>query len=84
MKTTFDLPEPLLRELEARAAQEGRSLHDFIAEALAAGLHGFVADPSTRPWMKHFGALADLRQESLRINEVVEAEFENIDPETWQ
>lgn len=34
MKTTFDLPEPLLRKAKAVAADQGRPLRDLVAEAL--------------------------------------------------
>ncbi len=34
MKTTFDLPDPLLRRAKAVAADEGRPLRDFVADAL--------------------------------------------------
>ena len=35
MKTTFDLPDPLLRKAKAAAADQGRPLRDLVAEALA-------------------------------------------------
>ena len=35
MKTTLDLPEPLLRKAQAVAARQGRTLDDLVAEALA-------------------------------------------------
>jgi hypothetical protein len=34
MKTTFDLPDPLLRKAKAAAADQGRPLRDLVAEAL--------------------------------------------------
>lgn len=34
MKTTFDLPDPLLRKAKAVAADQGRPLRDLVAEAL--------------------------------------------------
>lgn len=34
MKTTFDLPDPLLRKAKALAAQQGRPLRDLVTEAL--------------------------------------------------
>ena len=34
MKTTFDLPDPLLRQAKAVAADQGRPLRDLVAEAL--------------------------------------------------
>lgn len=40
MKTTFDLPEPLLRRAKAAAAHQGRPLRDLVAEAIDAKLAG--------------------------------------------
>lgn len=34
MKTSFDLPEPLLRRAKAAAAEQGRPLRDLVAEAI--------------------------------------------------
>jgi len=33
--------------------------------------------------MKHMGKLKDLREETTRINALIEEAFENIDPEMW-
>ena len=38
MKTTFDLPDPLLRKAKAVAAAQGRPLRDLVAEAIEARL----------------------------------------------
>ena len=38
MKTTLDLPEPLITEVKIRAAKEKRRMKDIIAEALERGL----------------------------------------------
>ena len=84
MKTTFDLPEALLREAEAAAAREGRPLRDLVADALAEklGANGVVGPD--KPWMKHFGSLADLHAENQRIDQIVAEEFEVIDSEAWK
>ncbi|MBA2431911.1 MAG: hypothetical protein H0V56_07325 [Chthoniobacterales bacterium] len=81
MKTTFDLPEALLREAKAVAARQGRPLRDFVAEAMTEKLT--ATQSSNRPWMKHFGALSKLRKETRRIEKVIEAEFETVDLEQW-
>jgi len=38
MKTTIDLPAPLVRQMKMRAAREGRKLKDVAAEIFRAGL----------------------------------------------
>jgi hypothetical protein len=45
MKTTLDLPDPLMRKIKIRAAGEGRNLNDLFAELLDLGL---AADTSPR------------------------------------
>ena len=44
MKTTFDLPEDLVRQLKLRALRDRRKLKDAAAEMLRAGL-----EASSRP-----------------------------------
>jgi hypothetical protein len=38
MKTVFDLPEPLMRDVKARASNEGRRMVDLVADLLRHGL----------------------------------------------
>ena len=83
MKTTVDLPETLVREAKAVAAREGRTLRDFVAEAMNEKLHA-THHPREKPWMKHFGALSKLRKETHRIEQIIEKEFETVKPEEWQ
>ncbi len=40
MRTTLDLPDPLFRELKARAAREGKKLKDLVTSYIEAGLFG--------------------------------------------
>lgn len=82
MKTTVDLPQSLLREAKALAAREGRTLRDFVAEAMNEKLH--AQHSGEKPWMKHFGSLSKLRKENRRIEKVIEKEFETIDPREWR
>ncbi len=43
MKTTFDLPGPLLRKANALAADQGRALRDVVAETLQEKLAAHAA-----------------------------------------
>lgn len=42
MRTTIDIPEPLLRRAKAEAALEGRKLKDIVSQALELLLRGDV------------------------------------------
>jgi hypothetical protein len=39
MKTTFDLPDQLIRQAKSLAAQQGRPLRELVAEAISEKLH---------------------------------------------
>ena len=39
MRTTIDLPDPLLKHLKARAALEGRTLRDVVVQLVEQGLN---------------------------------------------
>lgn len=38
MKTTLDLPDPLMRRVKIRAASEGRKLKDLVSDLIQRGL----------------------------------------------
>ncbi len=48
MKTTFDLPDPLMRKAKAAAAAEGRPLRDLVADAIEARLAAPAPAPPKR------------------------------------
>lgn len=82
MKTTLDLPDGVLRGAKARAAMQGISLRKYVSQALEEKAR--AASPTsadTPPWMRGFGELADLREETRRIDSLIAAEFSDIDPE---
>lgn len=43
-----------------------------------------VADPQDPPWMNAFGELRDLREETRRIQKIIDQEFGKIDEEDWR
>ena len=45
MKTTLDLPERVIRELERRAISQGRNVNDVVADLLTAGVAPVQNDP---------------------------------------
>jgi hypothetical protein len=81
MKTTLELPDQLFRKAKATAAERGQSLKEFVAEALqdklAAG-RGAAHEPE---WMQGFGKLKHLHKETVRVQSIIDEEFEVIEPE---
>jgi hypothetical protein len=85
VKTTLEIPEPLFRKAKATAARQGRSLKQLVQEALSekiARVDG--VSRKQKPWMVLAGGLKHLHKENRRIERVIEAEFENIEPEDRQ
>lgn len=85
MKTTFEIPQPLFRKAKAIAARKGCTLKQLVQEALSekiARIDG--ARSQQKPWMVLAGGLKHLQSENRRIERLIEAEFENIEPEDGQ
>jgi hypothetical protein len=85
LKTTFEIPQPLFRKAKAIAARKGCTLKQLVQEALSekiARVDG--TSRKQKPWMALAGGLKHLRNENRRIERIIEAEFENIEPEDRQ
>lgn len=82
MKATLEIPDPIFRKAKARAAASGIPLRQFITEAVADKL---ATPPSSqdKPWMRGAGALKHLHKETVRIQKLIDEEFEQIEPELW-
>lgn len=82
MKTTLEMPDSLFRKAKSVAAREGHTLKQFVQQALTekiARVDG--VSRLDKPWMALAGGLKHLHKENRRIERVIEAEFENIEPE---
>jgi hypothetical protein len=85
MKTTVEIPDALFRKAKAAAAEEGKSLKDFLTEAVTDRLHrGSSASSQSQPWEAAFGGLKSLHHENVRIAGLIASEFERIDDEEWR
>jgi hypothetical protein len=80
VKTTLDIPDTIFRRAKSKAAQQGIPLREFVTEAVKEKL-GAEAKSQEKPWMAAFGKLRHLRKDSERIRQIIEAEFEQIEPE---
>jgi hypothetical protein len=79
MKTTLEVPDALFRRAKSAAAQRGIPLRQLVSEALSEKLA--LGEAGDTPWMASFGKLRALRKESARIDRLVSATFEQIEPE---
>jgi len=81
MKTTLELPDRLFRKAKATAAERGQSLKEFVTEALRDKLTPDSGRAGEPEWMQGFGKLKRLHKETVRVQCVVDREFEVIEPE---
>lgn len=84
MKTTLELPDETFRQAKARAALRGIPMRQFVTEALEEKLRTDCpqgAPTQSPPWMRGFGALADLREENKRLEGLIAEEFGKVEPE---
>jgi hypothetical protein len=72
---------PSIRKAKAKAAERGIPLRQFVTEAVELKLTAAPADE--KPWMKFAGGLKHRHKETLRINRIIEEEFEKIEPEDY-
>ncbi len=82
MKTTLEIPDPIFRQAKAKAAEQGIPLRQFVTEAVQQKLRTKPA-AGQRPWTRLAGRLRHLQKETARIDQFIEREFENIEPEEW-
>jgi hypothetical protein len=86
MKTTLDIRDSTFRRAKTLAATKGITLKQLFTEALDDKLRQSVRGGKGMepPWIKGFGALADLRTESARLMKLIDQEFESIEAEDKQ
>lgn len=83
MKTTLEIPDPIFRRAKSIAAQRGIALRAFVTEAVEEKLAASV-QKEEKPWVRLAGGLKHLHKETVRINGIMNSEFENIEPEDWE
>ena len=80
MKTTLEIPDSLFRKAKAKAAADGIPLRQFVTDAVEEKLR-CAEVAKNKPWLKMFGGLRHLHAENLRIQRIIDEEFEQIEPE---
>lgn len=84
MKTTFEIPDSLLRKVKATAAGKGQTMTAFVTAALEEKLAHDDEMVSGKPWMAFAGIFANQRAESERILSRVQEGCEGIDSRDWR
>lgn len=70
--------------MKSNAVRRGRSLKQFLTEAMSEKLDSEEGRAVSRPWMRHFGVLKERMEAEREIDEVIAQEFEKVDPAQWR
>ena len=81
MKTTLEIPDSIFRRAKSLAAERGIPFRALVSEAIADKLQQQTNGRNDKPWLRTFGKLRDLRKETVRINRLIEEEFDRIEPQ---
>ena len=81
MKTTLEIPDPTFRKAKATAAEMGIPLREYVTQAVEEKLS--LGQRQGKPWLECAGELAHLHKETMRIQKIIDEEFEQIEPEDW-
>jgi hypothetical protein len=79
VKTTLEIPDALFRRAKSAASERGIPFRQLVTDALAEKLR--AAGTQEKPWLKSFGKLRRFRSETARINQLIEREFGQVEPE---
>ena len=80
MKTTLEIPDPTFRKAKATASALGIPLREFVTQAVEEKL-SLGGRSKDKPWLECAGELAHLHKETMRIQKIIDEEFEQIEPE---
>lgn len=83
MKTTIELPDRLFRRAKSKAAESGMTMKQFFTEAVQEKLARKSPNsiPGEPAWMRGFGKLRRLRNETQRVQHAIHDEFDVVEPE---
>lgn len=74
----------LLAQLRRLAAEQSKPYQTLIHELLEDATHKMTPAPDKKPWAELIGKLKHLREETARINRLIDEDSEKIDPEMWR
>jgi len=80
MKTTLEIPDKIFRKARATASALGIPLREYVTQAVEEKLT-LGSRRAGKPWLECAGELAHLHKETIRIQKMIDEEFEQIEPE---
>lgn len=87
MKTTIEIPDPILRQARILAAARGTTLKQLFTEALEEKIRSTTTmtggSGGRPPWMATFGELSHLSEETRRIQRLIDDEFGRLETEDF-
>ena len=82
MKTTLEIPDQTFRKAKATASALGIPLREYVTQAVEEKLS--LGDRrNSKPWLECAGELAHLHKETMRIQKLIDEEFEQIELGDW-
>ena len=82
MKITLEIPDPTFRKAKTTASASGIPLREYVSQAVEEKLSQ-ASRQSGKPWLECAGELAHLHGETLRIQQIIDEDFEQIEPTNW-
>lgn len=81
MKITLEIPDRIVQRAKREAERRSVSLQQFLTDATVdkLGPEQFTPEEARAARMKWAGALSHLKEETARIDAVIEEEFEKLD-----
>jgi hypothetical protein len=83
MKTTVELPQDLFTQTREYARARGKTFREVLVEALTQLVLNSKGQVSKPGWEELFGAFEHEREETRRIQELIDEEFSKVDVEDW-
>lgn len=80
VKSTLEIPDRTLRRAKATASALGIPLRELVTQAVEEKLSSRNLRKD-KPWLECAGELAHLHKETLRVQKIIDREFEQIEPE---
>ncbi|MFP6902288.1 MAG: hypothetical protein VCB81_01375 [Verrucomicrobiia bacterium] len=86
MKTTVEMPDALFRQAKAKAALQGKSMKQFVNEAVQHKVEKTPEENKAQPrWMKGFGVMKKYPGAREELDAIFNApDFRPIEEEDWE